>query len=219
MRHLRYNLMIILTLGLLAGTNIQAVQAADEPAAAVHQERTNFAKSFAQTVLTILHDPKTPYGNRRNILRQSFSNSVDTDWIAKFVLGRAWRDATDEQREQYTYLYRRFLTETYVTRFAESASNSIYTIKILGIDDDENNEFTVRTHMRLMNNEELQVNYLVSDKDGHYKVRDFIIDNVSLITTHRAEFTKLAAEEGIDGAIRTLQERLGRGREMSQLTQ
>lgn len=187
---------------------------AAEPSA-MHREREAFARDFAQTVITILHDPKESYGNRKNILRQAFAKSVDIDWIAKFALGRAWRDASEEQREQYTKLYRKFLTETYVTNFAEKPSKSIYSIKIVGVSDETDEEYVVHTRMLLMTKDNLKVDYRVAEKDGKRKVRDIIIENVSLITTHRAEFTGLATSSGVDGVIKTLQARLEAPREMS----
>ncbi len=171
-----------------------------------HQEREAYAKDFAQIVLNILHDHKKSYGDRKNILRQAFSDSVDIDWIAKFVLGRAWKDATDAQRERYTALYRQFLTETYVTSFAENPSKSIYDIKIFSVNDRENDEFSVRTQMQLMNQVNLKVDYIIADKDTHYRVHDIIIENVSLISSHRAEFASLATQQGVDGVIKKLEQ-------------
>lgn len=185
---------------------------ADDTTLKVHKEREDFAKDFAQTVLTILHNPSQPYSSRKNILRQAFMDSVDIDWIAKFVAGRAWKNAPDEKREHYMSLYRAFLTETYVTNFAENPSKSIYTIKILGVNDGENNVFTVRTQMQLMNQQTLKVDYRVVDNDSHYKVQDIVIENVSLITTHRTEFADLANEQGIDGVIKSLEQHASQGK-------
>jgi phospholipid transport system substrate-binding protein len=212
MRCLKHPLMMFAMLGLLlAGRPAAAAQ--DAPG--THHEREAFARDFAQTVVTILHDHKKDYKDRKDILRRAFVSSVDIDWIAKFVLGRAWRDATDAQRDQYMTLYGKYLTETYVTRFAENPGKSIYSIKILDVRDDEESLFTVHTQMELMNRDNLKVDYRVHDADGSYKVRDFIIENVSLITTHRAEFTELADAQGIDGVIKALETRVRNAKEMS----
>jgi len=186
---------------------VNQAKAEDVVAPAIHQERESYAKDFAQTALNILHDVKTPYAHRQSVLRQSFSDTVDIDWIGKFVLGRAWKFATDEQRDTYMSLYRRFLTEIYVTQFAENPENAVYDIKVLGVND-EKERFTVHSVVTLVNRNVLKVDYLVSDKNDHYKVMDIIIENVSLIETHRAQFTEIANNAGVDGVIGKLRELL-----------
>jgi len=182
-------------------------QADDAAITKAHPEREAFAKDFAQTVITILHDHKKSYADRKDVLRRAFSNSVDIDWIAKFALGRYWRDATDEQKARYTSLYRHYLTESYITNFAENPGKGIYDIKIAGVADDvQDSNFLVHTQMRLMNQVNLRVDYLVSDNQGCYKVLDIVIENVSLINTHRAEFSALASANGVDGVIKKLEQ-------------
>jgi phospholipid transport system substrate-binding protein len=213
MLYLRNNLFFLVISILLWNAAIPA-WAEDAPASATRQEREGFARNFAQTVINIIRDPRTSYGNRRDILRRSFSSSVDIDWIAKFVLGRPWKDATDKQREIFVSLYRKFLTETYIARFAENPDNGIYDIKITGVNDEPDNAFTVHTRMQLMNRENLKVDYLVGDSGKHYKVMDIVIENVSLIASHRAQFSELAEAQGIEGVITQLRQRLGQGGEI-----
>jgi len=177
-----------------------------------HGDHEAFAHNYAQTVLAIIQDTKKSYADRKEVLRTAFAKSVDINWIAKFVLGKQWANATDDQRERYTALYRKFLTETYVANFAENPDKRIRDIKIYGVnsedDSPEEHDFTVRTEMQLADQENLKVNYLVREEDGHYKVRDFSIENVSLIATHRSEFGALAASGGVEGVIQHLEKAL-----------
>lgn len=181
---------------------------ADETMPPQHHEREAFARDFAQTVINIIRDPKTSYGHRQDILRKAFGNSVDIDWIAKFVLGRTWKYATDEQRDTYLSLYRRFLTETYVNDFAENPDKGIYDIKVSSVNDEKKDTFIVSTYMKLMDKSNLKVDYLIYEKDNSHKVRDIVIENVSLISSHRAEFSELANDQGIDGVIKKLEQSL-----------
>lgn len=184
--------------------------AAESDMAVIHKQREDFAHKFADIVLAIISDQKKPYEERKEILERAFSNSVDIDWIAKFVIGKSWNKANDWQREQYTSLYRKFLTRTYVENFAENQDKRISGIKILSVNESDSNKdnFTVATQMKLASQEIMKVNYLVRETDGHYKVLDIAIENVSLIATHRAEFNALAASRGIEGVIGKLEQLL-----------
>ncbi len=209
MRRIKYSLLVLLlSFSVVNGTTPS--YAAEQSAALSKEEltdkRTSFANNFANIVLAVISDNKKSYEARKENLAQAFSKSVDIEWIAKFVIGRAWSKASDEQRERYTELYRKFLTKTYVENFAENPEKRINSIKIIDVENSDStaSDFTVKTQMGLASQEKMMVNYLVRENDGKYKVLDIAIENVSLISTHRAEFTALAATSGIDGVITKL---------------
>ncbi len=170
----------------------------------LHDERVAFANNFANIVLAVISDQKKSPEQRKENLAQAFSKSVDIEWIAKFVIGRTWNNASEEQRTKYTELYRAFLTKTYVENFAENPDKRISAIKILDVSDKNGSDFNVDTQIQLSNQDRLNVNYLVREKEKKYKVLDIAIENVSLINTHRAEFTALAASRGVNGVIEQL---------------
>jgi len=167
--------------------------------------RTEFVNGMAQMTLAILQDPQKPYGERRVLLRRAFATVVDIDWIARFVLGRAWNMASTEEQEKYVDLYRAYLTETYVSNFGENQEHRIRDISIVGIQDAEDTDFLVNTTMKLANADDVKVAYRVSDHDGKYKIVDIVIENVSLLTMHRAELAQLALSQGVSGVITKLE--------------
>lgn len=196
-------------LGILVLTPVAAMAASVENVGSLQDSRNNTRESFvhgmASMTLAILQDHKKPFPERKIVLRRAFKTVVDIDWIAKFVLGRSWNKATQVEKERYTELYHTFLTESYVSNFAENPDKRIKDIKILGIQDAQDNDFIVSTNMLLADMEEIRVDYRVSDHDDKYKIIDIIIENVSLLSTHRQQFGELAANRGIDGVITKLQ--------------
>ncbi len=194
-----YIILLLFFSNLMAGSGFAATTG-------LHSQRVDFANNFANIVLSVISDQKKSYDKRKEVLADAFSKSVDIDWIAKFVIGRNWNSATDDQREKYVSLYREFLTKTYVENFAQNPDKSISGIKILNVNDKSEDNFTVATEMKLTNQDILNVSYLVHEKDGHYKVHDIAIENVSLINSHRGEFTALAASQGLDGVIKKLEQ-------------
>ncbi|MEQ1706091.1 MAG: ABC transporter substrate-binding protein [Rickettsiales bacterium] len=203
LRVLRYSLVLLLAVTCqLAGNNVS--YAAEVENSELREERVAFANSFANIVLAVISDQKKTEEQRKDNLAQAFSKSVDIEWIAKFVIGRNWNNATEEQRVKYTELYREFLTKTYVENFAENPERRISAIKIVDVSDSNSSDFNVATQIHLSNQDRLNVNYLVREKEKRYKVLDIAIENVSLINTHRAEFAALAASRGVEGVIEKL---------------
>jgi phospholipid transport system substrate-binding protein len=57
----------------------------------------------------------------------------------------------------------------------------------------------------------IPLDYSMEKTDKGWKVYDVVIDGVSLVTTYRGSFGDLIQKSGIDGLIKTLQERNARG--------
>jgi phospholipid transport system substrate-binding protein len=181
------------------------------------QAREALASRMATMTLSILQDQKKELAEREEILRRGFTNVMDTEWIAKFVLGTNWRTASEEQRARYAELYKIFLTKVYVENYAQSSERKIRDIKVLGIADAGDDQFTTRTKLLLSTGDELSVNYRAHKMDKGYKVVDVIIEGVSLLASHRDEFGKLAAGKGIDAVIAKLEKLTAGGKQYAML--
>jgi phospholipid transport system substrate-binding protein len=204
----RYFLLLTMFLPFIASSAYagEAV-AADEHAVAEASEqgKQDFVNHMAHDAMSILYDPTRPFDERKNTLKNAFNTVVDIDWIARFVLGRNWHKATEEQRSRYKTLYRRYLTKTYVSNFSENPDKKIRDIKVMHIGQTHNEKFAVRTEMLLASGQLLHVDYVVRDRNDRYKVIDIAIEGISLLTSHRTTFNQIIAEEGVAGVIKALE--------------
>lgn len=170
------------------------------------QERLDRAHNMANTTLAVLADPDKSFHDREALLKNSFAKVVDIEWIAKFVLGNTWRSANETQRKHYVRLYRNYLTKTYVENFAQNSNRKITDIRVLGVNSSESENYTARTELVLSTGERMNVDYLVNENtEGKHRIVDIIIENVSLLATHRAQFRQLATQGGIEKVIAKLE--------------
>jgi phospholipid transport system substrate-binding protein len=125
---------------------------------------------------------------------------VDFPWVGRFVMGRFWREATDEQKSRYLAEYQKFLILHYTSRFTDYTSG---TFKVTGDKADGDNEFTVSMQLQSdePNSEPVLVDYRVRKEDQGFKIFDVIVEGVSLITTQRSEFAAVLNKNGIDYLI------------------
>jgi phospholipid transport system substrate-binding protein len=169
------------------------------------KSREELASRMATMTLSVLQDQSKNMEAREEVLRNSFTRVMDTQWIAKFVLGNHWRTASDAQRARYAELYKEFITNVYVNNYAQSSERKIRDIKVMGIADADDEQFTTRTKLLLSTGENLSVDYRAHKLDKGYKIVDVIIEGVSLLASHRAEFGQLAAGKGVDAVIAKLE--------------
>jgi len=180
-----------------------------ETAPAEQQAREELANTMATMTLSMLQDQSKDMKAREELLRRSFTYVMDTEWIAKFVVGTAWRGASDEEKSRYTELYKTFLTNVYVENYAQSSERKIRDIKVVGILDADDTSFTTRTKLMLSTGDDMHVDYRAHKKDAGYKIVDVVIEGVSLLATHRAEFGKIASVSGLAAVIAKLEQLTG----------
>lgn len=128
---------------------------------------------------------------------------VDFDYATRLAVGRAWRQATPEQRKELVAQFRNMLVRTY------SNSISAYegqTLKVLPSRGKEaaDDEATVRTQFVRAGAQPLGIDFAMHKAPGDWKVYDITVEGVSLVLTYRSEFDAIVKQQGIDGLIKAL---------------
>ena len=68
-------------------------------------------------------------------------------------------------------------------------------------------ETTVRTQVIQQGGPPIPIDYAMEKSDSGWKVYDVVIDGASLVTTYRGSFNEQIQKGGVDGLLKTLQER------------
>ena len=101
----------------------------------------------------------------------------DIPIIARSALGRPWRDATRDQRIEFTMVFQSYLARKYGKILRKFASNDLKirsTRKIKSF-------FEVSSLARNASNQLIDIRWLVSDKSGKIKLFDIILEGVSMV--------------------------------------
>ena len=126
----------------------------------------------------------------------------DFQRMSQSALGRHWRQASDAQKEGVTREFREMLVRTYATALLGYSGQSIeYLPAKFGSDADT---VVVPTRIALPGAPPVPIDYRLRNGDDGWKVYDVVIDNVSLISTYRSQFTAVVRRDGIDGLIAAL---------------
>ena len=163
-----------------------------------------FATSIGNDALQVLSTNKGDAAQLAE-LQQLFARTVDTDWIAQFVVGRTWRTMNETQKSAYKTAYKDFLINHYTANFKEYTKGTSFSVtgsKPLKADTN-----LVTVTIKRKGEQDVTVNYRVREMAGTYKVTDIIVEGVSLLTTQRAEFSSVIQKNGIDYLITQLQKR------------
>jgi len=142
----------------------------------------------------------------RELLREDF----DVPEISRFVLGRYWNVATEEQRAEFLKLFEEYIALAYSTRLAEYTGE---TFKVTGSRPDADGAIVSSQIVRPAGAAPVKVDWRLTGRNGAYKISDVSVDGISMAVTQRSEFASVIQHNGgqVQGLITMLREKTGGG--------
>jgi len=139
----------------------------------------------------------------RGKLEEIIDPVFDFSEMAKRSLGRNWSKGTQEQQDQYLKLFTDLLASNYLDKIKDIDKSSIsFTGNKV-----RKRKALVKT---LVKTEEVEfpVFYRMYNAKEGWRVYDVVIENVSLVTNFRNEFSSIIRKEDFSGLLVRLQEKI-----------
>lgn len=189
----------------LFGLTVAAGLAVGGPAHAA--DPTGYINSLGGRVIELVKDPAADKTRVRSELREIFRQSVDTASIGKFVLGRHWRSATEEQRTEFGRLFENMVIDSYADRFMQYSGE---TLTVSG-SRAEGDEVLVKSVIDRPASDPVQADWRLVPAGDSYRIIDVVVAGVSMRITHRSEFSSVIQSNGgsIDGLLAHMRKRYG----------
>lgn len=126
----------------------------------------------------------------------------DRQYTGQLVMGRAWRDATPEQREAFiTGLYRKLL-DSYGEGVLQYNADQL---KILGTRGNlEEGPVMVDSEVRLGDGTPVPISYRLRIHEGSWKVYDVVVEGISYVQNYRNQYQSEFRAKGIKGVLADL---------------
>jgi phospholipid transport system substrate-binding protein len=163
-------------------------------------------KSTVNDVLSVLKDNK----DKRKLLElaeQKVLPHFDFTEMTRLAVGRAWRDASDAQKKSLENAFRTLLVNTYTTALAQAAkSDQTVEVKPVRVPPGDQ-EVVVKTVVKEPGRPAIPIDYNMRRAPSGWKVYDVIVENLSLVTNYRSSFNSEVARGGIDGLIKSLEDK------------
>ena len=129
---------------------------------------------------------------------------VDFNGMTRFVLGKHWRKASEQQRVTFTELFRQKLKRTYASSVNPDEVQR-YSYKVLGTRGDvAKKRVMVRSELNT-GSQVIPEDYRLWLRGDEWKVYDVVVEGISLMTSFRSEYSAVISRSGIDGLLEQLQ--------------
>ena len=166
-------------------------------------------KQTAEEVLsTVKSDKDIQAGNQQKIFalaEEKILPNFDFDRVCRMVLGKNWKAATPEQQAHFQKEFRSLLLRTYASALGKY-KDQVIEYKPLRAEPGAKN-VSVKTQILQPGGQPIAVDYSLVKADGGWKVYDIVIENVSLVTNYRSQFSNEIRQNGIDSLNKKLEEK------------
>lgn len=177
----------------------QIVYAIDERAPEQIVEETS------KEILRVLNEDKDRLKEDPRIVNQLIDDTVipvmDLGAMGKLILGKYWKQATEEQRNGFITEFKDMLIRTYGKSLADFGGAEV---KVLPARGEQKGKYrTVQTELSTGTGKTpLQVAYIFrSNKQKEWKVFDLAVDGLSLVKNFRTSFGQEIKETSLDQLI------------------
>ena len=175
--------------------------AATGPEQLVRQTVESVVDELKANMDTFKSDPQKVYKMVDDLVLPHFDFVAMTD----LALGSYKDDVGTDQKPAIVSQFRQLLVRTYSSALFEYTDQELIFLPMEGTE--AGGEVTVRIEIEQAGGFPIPINYTLRLGDDGWKVFDVSVDEVSLVTNYRSSFARAIKKDGIDGLIKTLQER------------
>jgi phospholipid transport system substrate-binding protein len=198
-----FAILLVLSCAPAARTALADAAASGDPMTAV--------KTGVDQVIAVFNDQRISLNKRREKLRAMSLQYFDFDSMAKSSLGYHWRDLTPGQRNEFVPLFTGFIQDAYLSKMqqatvekvrqeAKTAAVRFVRQTYFGPDYAE-----VFSTIALQDQKDpLQVNYLMHQNAGRWRVYDVTVEAISLVANYRNQFNRVINNQGYSTLIADL---------------
>ena len=173
-------------------------------AAELEGRAEQFIRSLSDQAIESLTGKDAPREQRIKRFRKMFNDHFAVRSIGRFVLGRHWRKATDEEKKEYMVLFEDLMVVSYVDRFQRYAGENLNITKSQA---EKPNTATVFSEISRANAARpVQVLWRVGARGETIKILDVVVEGASMSLTLRSDFGSIIRQKG--GRISGLLEEL-----------
>ena len=172
------------------GFVVSAAHAAPAPNQLVRERTDKIIELLKKNKDTYAKDHKKLYA----MVQEQVLPYFDFRAMSRLVLGKHWREASEDQRNRFANEFRDLLVRTYATALLKYTNEEVAYLPFRSSPDDKT--VVVKTEVKQGGGGPvIPIHYSFYLTDASWKVFDVTIDGVSLVTTYRSTYAEKIRNE------------------------
>ena len=183
----------------ILGFAVSAAHAAPAPNQLVRERTDKIIELLKKNKDTYAKDHKKLYA----MVQEQVLPYFDFRAMSRLVLGKHWREASEDQRNRFANEFRDLLVRTYATALLKYTKEEVLYLPFRSSPGEKT--ATVKTEVKQGGGgPTIPIHYSFYLTDASWKVFDVTIDGISLVTTYRSTYAEKIRNEGTDALIASM---------------
>lgn len=187
---------------------IPVVTLANENTEDMEAGAQTFIGKLAEEAFISLTKSELSTTERRQLFRDLMRRYFAFNAIAKWVLGRYWKRATDVEKDEYLTLFEKLMVITYADRFEAYTGEKLIVKKA-----EIRGKIDILVHSLLERPNGLEpvaVIWRLRPKDSSFKIVDVMVEGLSMGITQQKEFSSVIRKNNnkVEGLLSELRKRV-----------
>lgn len=178
-----------------------AQASAGSPETVIRQATEDMYRALQQECLFVSRHPQRLF----ELVDENLLPHTDFRRMSSWVMGKHWKRASEEQRQQFIHEFRMLLIRTYATAVQDLSPEHIRYMPARA--STKPDRAVVRTELRQPGKPVIPINYRMYKKNGHWLVYDVRIEGISLVSNYRNSFAPEFKAKGVQGLIDILKQK------------
>ena len=150
-------------------------------------------RTAGEKLVAVVNGPGAA-ADKRRAMTQIIDGIVDVDSVAKFCLGRYWRQASPDQQKRFLALFHEVLVTSITVKLGEYQGVKFTMGRSRRQDDTE----IISTVVQRPNNPPSPVDWVMSNPDANPKIIDVVAEGTSMRLTQRSDYSAYLARNNND---------------------
>lgn len=163
-----------------------------------------FIDDMSKNSQSILNNKSYTEQKRKDEYKKFSDSIVDSQWVAKFVLGAYWKQINETQHKEFLELYRDYLLENYIPKLKDYNKD----IHILKIENPKEGIYMVSTKTKDKTDRDINVDFRLIVKNEKLLITDIIPEGISFIGNQRSDVGSTISQKGYNSFIKDLKTKI-----------
>ncbi|MGH8551118.1 MAG: MlaC/ttg2D family ABC transporter substrate-binding protein [Methylococcales bacterium] len=199
----RFSSISLLLSVVLSATSLR-VQGADIQAAQIMVENTT--SQVLDTLKKNKERLKQDKAELYRLVNEIIVPHFDFRSMSRLVLGKHWRQSSDEQKKRFTEEFKTLLVRTYSTTMLDFTGETVKYLPVRA-GSDESKALSRLEITQPGGGPPVKMDLRMVIRDAAWMIYDITVDGISLVTNYRNSFGNEVLKTGMDGLINKLVEK------------
>ena len=163
------------------------------PTQAATSEASQFVNTLASDTIAVLSNDKISDGERQEAFRTLLTQGFDLPLIARFVVGRYWRSASEAEKAEFMATFEDYLVVSYAARLGNYSGQ---VLRVVNDRDVDGNDVMVASEIQQGTAPAIKVDWRLRRTENTWRIIDIAVEGVSMAVAQRSEFGAVIRAKG-----------------------